>query len=132
MIECEELYGIDDQNEDICFICKGNEFKIDEGRIITCDYCEKSYHLKCLNQKRVPPNDFLCPVCSIKNFHKCTECSDTINGQVIKCSICYRNMDLNCLNVPIELVVDSFINKQLIWNNQTKKLLQDINKGENI
>lgn len=38
----------DIENEDICFICK------EDGRLLCCDNCYRTFHLTCLGIKNTP------------------------------------------------------------------------------
>ena len=46
-----------ERNSDYCGVCKRS------GKLLCCDGCDSSFHLKCVKLKSTPKGDFHCPPC---------------------------------------------------------------------
>ena len=60
-------------HDDDCFVCQ------DGGLLIMCDFCQKSYHLDCVERKELPRGQWKCP------WHFCNVCGGAC---AIQCLIC--------------------------------------------
>ena len=55
----EEASEVEEENEDVCTACR------EDGVLILCDVCPRSYHLHCAQPplKKVPKGKWMCQVC---------------------------------------------------------------------
>ena len=60
-------------HDDDCFVCQ------DGGLLIMCDFCQKAYHLECVERSELPRGQWKCP------WHFCNVCGGTC---AIQCLIC--------------------------------------------
>lgn len=99
----------DIENEDICFICK------EDGRLLCCDNCYRTFHLTCLGIKNTPrENNWECCYCKDNSKDICLVCDKPIDRKSeikLTCSLCYRLQHLGCVKgIPLRYIIDCPIN----------------------
>ncbi|KAL4501101.1 hypothetical protein ABPG73_013839 [Tetrahymena malaccensis] len=123
-VQRDEVYNLSetDANESWCFICR------DQGKLICCENCSKTFHLTCVGIKKPPTGAWECPYCREENKDICCACEKSANEAEIKvtCSLCYRLMHFECLGIPLKQLVDCPMNRNYFLDADTLAILQSI------
>ncbi len=84
-----------DSYDDDCFVCKTG------GTLLMCDYpdCSRSYHTECINLKKIPKGEFICPrhICLI-----CSEPTTTVFCSQCPSAFCENHADSNMIKLGNE------------------------------
>ena len=73
-------------HDDDCFVCQ------DGGLLIMCDFCQKSYHLDCVERMELPRGQWKCP------WHFCNVCGGACT---IQCLICPNSYCMQ--HIPVDV-----------------------------
>ena len=99
-VEEEEVDDCGYRNDSICAVCCYG------GKLVLCDGCPSSFHLRCLGLTHVPDGDWFCPVCSCKICRRprCRDDSPRNEGvnSVLVCHQCEGKYHIGCSHTQME------------------------------
>ncbi|KAG9141771.1 hypothetical protein Leryth_018138 [Lithospermum erythrorhizon] len=111
------------KNDDICSVCHYR------GDLVLCDQCPSSFHMDCLDMKRLPEGDWFCPscccgICGKSSFDTYTELITDSMGR--SCSQCERQYHVGCLQAQGLLHTNTNLVGGWFCNMQCKKIFQGL------
>ncbi|KRX09098.1 Zinc finger, FYVE/PHD-type [Pseudocohnilembus persalinus] len=119
----EEFYNYEtDNNEEICFICK------EQGNLLCCENCFRSYHLSCINMKKVPNGLWECSFCNEDERQQCSYCDKICEKQdkTCMCSLCFKFCHIECTGLPSYQIADNPMNRQIFLNHEISIMLDKV------